>query len=308
MKTFKYSITVLAGILIIVGNASALTVTSPNGGETWIIGHTHPITWDYSGPDSRLKLELIKEGVRVGTIAENIQAGQKRFLWKVGNYIGGRAFGGDGYKIRATIMNSTDSDSSNGPFTLANVLGPPLQEQKPSQLEKKPSVEIQKERQIVLNLPDLICESITISPQNPREGDIVGPIVVTIKNKGLSTAPPSTAAFVCLHEACFPTECVGCKITHEMIIDQANGWEKRFSVPSIRAGESVQFTFRPVPDHQPGQHPDSPRRKWVPGGLLFRFWVDIDKSVNEGGEGEANNYKELRVIVPKVGVPGPPVK
>ena len=113
MKTFKYSITVLAGILIIVGNASALTVTSPNGGETWIIGSTHTITWDYSGPDSRLKLELIKEGVRVGTIAENIQAGQKRFLWKVGNYIGGRAFGGDGYKIRATMMNSTDSDDTS---------------------------------------------------------------------------------------------------------------------------------------------------------------------------------------------------
>ena len=66
MKTFKYSMAVLVGVLIIVGNASALTVTSPNGGETWIIGSTHTITWDYSGPDRHLKLELLKGGVWVG--------------------------------------------------------------------------------------------------------------------------------------------------------------------------------------------------------------------------------------------------
>ena len=307
MKAFKYSMAVLVGVLIIVGNASALTVTSPNGGETWIIGNTHTITWDYSGPDSRLKLELIKEGVRVGTIAENIPAAQKRFLWRVGDYIGGRAFGGSGFQIRAKMMSSPESDSSNGPFTLANVLGPTLKEQKPPQLEKKPSVEMEKERQIVLKLPDLICESISISPPNPLEGDIVRPIVVTIKNTGLSTAPPSIAHFVCLENSCFPTECVECKdVSGEAL--SPHGWTKFFSVPSIRPGESVQFTFRPVPDHEPGQHPVSPTRKWVSGAIFLRLWVDSQRSVNEGGAGEANNLKELRVFVRQVGVPGPPVK
>lgn len=302
MKAFKYSMVVLVGMLIIIGNASALEVTSPNGGETWIIGNTHSITWNYSGPDSRLKLELIKEGVRVGTIAENIPAGQKRFLWKVGDYIGGKAYGGVGYQIRAKMMSSAESDSSNGPFTLANVLGPPLKEQKPPQLEKKPSVEMEKEREIVLKLPDLICESITISPSNPLDGDVVGPIVVTIKNIGLSTAPPSRAAFTCLNGACFPIKCVGCTNVSEEVSYDPRGWMIRFSVPSIRKGESFQFIFRAVPDHKPGQHPDSPR-KWASGVLKFIVGVDSQGIVNEGGAGEANNRKELLITIP--GIPHP---
>jgi len=140
MKTFKYSMAVLAGMLIIVGNASALTVTSPNGGETWIIGSTHTITWDYSGPDRQLKLELLKGGGMVGTIAWNIPAGQKTYQWTVGEYIGGRALSGTDYKIRVKVMYGTEADSSNGSFTIMGLLSQPLQEQKPpAKLEKKPS-------------------------------------------------------------------------------------------------------------------------------------------------------------------------
>ena len=41
-------------------------VISPNGGETWIMGSTHPITWSSTGyVGSLVKIELLKAGIVV---------------------------------------------------------------------------------------------------------------------------------------------------------------------------------------------------------------------------------------------------
>jgi len=149
MKTFKYSMAVLAGMLIIIGNASALTLrlTSPIGGETWVIGRTQPITWTYSGPDCRLKLELLL-GVRHWTIAENIPANQQTYLWRVGDYKkvtvgpGGRPPADNSYKIQLTIEPrghtscEWTTSTSNGLFTLVD----PIQKSTGKEIQKAPGM------------------------------------------------------------------------------------------------------------------------------------------------------------------------
>ncbi len=46
-----------------------LTVTSPNGGESWVGGSTHEITWTSTGsPTALVKIELVKPGVALNKV------------------------------------------------------------------------------------------------------------------------------------------------------------------------------------------------------------------------------------------------
>ena len=57
-------------------SAGSITVTSPNGGETWQRGTSHTVTWDYSGsPGSAVKIILLKGGIEVGTISSSTSIG-----------------------------------------------------------------------------------------------------------------------------------------------------------------------------------------------------------------------------------------
>ncbi len=57
-------------------SAGSITVTSPNGGETWQRGTSHTVTWDYSGsPGSAVKIMLLKGGIEVGTISASTSVG-----------------------------------------------------------------------------------------------------------------------------------------------------------------------------------------------------------------------------------------
>ena len=49
--------------LVLIPNAPpAITITSPNGGETWLKDSTHDITWTSSGnTGSNVRIELLKE-------------------------------------------------------------------------------------------------------------------------------------------------------------------------------------------------------------------------------------------------------
>ncbi len=56
--------------------ASTITVTSPNGGETWQRGTSHTITWSYTGsPGSYVKIVLMKGSTAVGTIKSSVSTG-----------------------------------------------------------------------------------------------------------------------------------------------------------------------------------------------------------------------------------------
>src|SRR5207245_2882088 len=47
------------------GPPAAITVTAPNGGNTFTAGTTTSITWTYTGAPGNIKIELLRAGVLV---------------------------------------------------------------------------------------------------------------------------------------------------------------------------------------------------------------------------------------------------
>jgi hypothetical protein len=97
-----------------------LTVTSPIGGENLPIGSQHNITWDAQGVGN-LKITLWQGGTKLGTIVDNLSPSSGSYAWTVGDYIGGPALPGTGYKIKISEKGSTVSDTSDGPFTITGI-------------------------------------------------------------------------------------------------------------------------------------------------------------------------------------------
>jgi hypothetical protein len=108
-------------------------VSDPNGGETLNIGGREVITWwasDFSEDEREklAKLEIWQNNRKIGTIKSNLPIqprGVQSHVWRVGDYQGGHASEGSGYKIRVSTMDGTVWDESDSPFTLR--AGPQLQ-------------------------------------------------------------------------------------------------------------------------------------------------------------------------------------
>jgi hypothetical protein len=110
-------------------------VIFPNGGETWNIGEREFISWEASGfgldglsiGGERAKLELWQNNRKIGTIISNLTIpprARQDYAWEAGDYEGGTASAGSGYKIRVSTMNGTVWDASDRPFTLRAVPRP----------------------------------------------------------------------------------------------------------------------------------------------------------------------------------------
>jgi 5-hydroxyisourate hydrolase-like protein (transthyretin family) len=96
--------------------AGTLTVTSPNGGQSWKRGTVHTITWSKSGsPGSSIKIELLKGGVFNRVITYST-ANDGSYSWKIPS----TQTAGTDYKIRITSTTyESISDSSNSNFKIA---------------------------------------------------------------------------------------------------------------------------------------------------------------------------------------------
>jgi beta-lactamase superfamily II metal-dependent hydrolase len=90
----------------------SITVTSPNGGESWSGGGTYNITWSSSGI-SNVKLEYTPDnGTTWSVIASSVAASTGSYAWTVPNSSTTAA------RVRASDAHGTASDISNGTFTL----------------------------------------------------------------------------------------------------------------------------------------------------------------------------------------------
>ena len=101
-----------------------ITVTSPNGGETWTAGSIYTIAWNYTGdPGYYLKIELLKGGLVVSTVTSYASKGSNgagSYNWTIPS---AQASGND-YRIRVTSTSSSSvTDTSNGDFS---ILGPTI--------------------------------------------------------------------------------------------------------------------------------------------------------------------------------------
>jgi 5-hydroxyisourate hydrolase-like protein (transthyretin family) len=92
-----------------------LTVTSPNGGESWVRGTTHTLTWTSTGsPGKNVKIELLKAGV-VNRVITSSTANDGSFSWAIPS----TQTPGTDYKIRITsTTNAAFTDSSNTNFAM----------------------------------------------------------------------------------------------------------------------------------------------------------------------------------------------
>jgi hypothetical protein len=102
-----------------------ISVISPIGGETWVVGTTQTVRWSYTGnPGSSVKIELLKGGMFNGTITSSASVGRGgagSYNWRIPS---DQALGAD-YRIRVTsTSNSAYTDSSDSDFSI--VVPPPI--------------------------------------------------------------------------------------------------------------------------------------------------------------------------------------
>ncbi len=111
-------------------NLSLLNITTPNGGEKWVIGSMQNITWT-TNLNGYCMVELYRGSTspqtRVGMIGSGTQISNRIMSWKVGSYDGGTGTAppGNDYWIVIKSEAVAKSDASNGPFTLMAITTSP---------------------------------------------------------------------------------------------------------------------------------------------------------------------------------------
>jgi hypothetical protein len=108
-----------ADVTVTAAFTQYITVTIPNGGETWTKGTTQTITWTYSGnPGAYVKIELLQGGTLNSTISSRTSRGSNgagSYRWKISKNL----TAGSNYQIRITsTTNSNYTDTSDGNFTI----------------------------------------------------------------------------------------------------------------------------------------------------------------------------------------------
>ncbi len=95
---------------------ASVRVTSPNGGQVWARGTSHAITWTHQNLASgaRLKVEVLKGLAVVATPGSNVNPYVGSVNWSISNAL----TAGNNYKVRITVISTSTSDLSDGPFTV----------------------------------------------------------------------------------------------------------------------------------------------------------------------------------------------
>lgn len=109
------------GNFVIMSDGS-INVVAPNVVETWVRGTTHTIKWRSTGSITNVKIDLLKNGIQVGTVASSTP-NDGSYSWTVPST---RTLGSD-YSIRITsTMENAITDTSNRFFIIGgiNVISP----------------------------------------------------------------------------------------------------------------------------------------------------------------------------------------
>ena len=117
--------------------ATAITVTSPNGMESWAAGSTQPVTWTYSNlsaGETYVRIYLVKGGgtpVQIG-YAPRGASGAGIYNWT----IPAAQTGGTDYRIKVCgYTNQSVSDTSDADFTISGTLPPSITVTSPNGME-----------------------------------------------------------------------------------------------------------------------------------------------------------------------------
>ena len=130
VRAFNSSGTVLAGAIssgtftIIAVSTPAVSVTAPNGGETWGLGVAHTINWSVTGDTSQINNFLVSYSLDGGTTYQNdvgtATSASRSISWTPPLVISPTAMG----RIRVQARNASNSvlsqDVSDGTFTFGS--------------------------------------------------------------------------------------------------------------------------------------------------------------------------------------------
>jgi hypothetical protein len=101
----------------LTGAAASITVTVPNGGESWVLGSTQTITWTDNITEN-VNIRLLKGTATVATIASNTPS-DGSFDWTIPTTL----TAGSDYKVRIqSVTTSTLRDDSDNFFSLVTAL------------------------------------------------------------------------------------------------------------------------------------------------------------------------------------------
>jgi hypothetical protein len=96
-----------------------ITVTTPNGGETWTVGQAHAITWTSANITGNVQLRLLQNNVSVRVLSSST-ANDGEWTWTIPSDV----VPASNYKIRVTSVNNTAiKDASNADFTIQAAAG-----------------------------------------------------------------------------------------------------------------------------------------------------------------------------------------
>jgi hypothetical protein len=101
-----------------VSTTPSVTVSAPNGGESWQAGTSQNITWS-SANVSTVKLEYSLDGTTWTTISASTPASPATFAWTVPNTPSTTA------RVRVSDVSSTATDQSDGTFSITTAPPPP---------------------------------------------------------------------------------------------------------------------------------------------------------------------------------------
>ncbi len=98
-----------------------ISVTSPNGGESWHLDTDHAITWANSGATGNVKIELFKNRSLVRTLNASCAVSAGSWTW----HIPWNEAMADGYRIKVTSLDDTAlNDLSDADFTITTTTPP----------------------------------------------------------------------------------------------------------------------------------------------------------------------------------------
>jgi Ca2+-binding EF-hand superfamily protein len=99
----------------------SITVTSPNGGETWEAGSTHNITWQSTGMSStdKVGINIVKTDGGSAAIAFNLSPTAGSYSWQAGTTLAGKMPAGN-YKIQVVASSGSKYfiDTSDNYFAI----------------------------------------------------------------------------------------------------------------------------------------------------------------------------------------------
>lgn len=91
-----------------------LSLTAPNGGESWSQGAATTISWTGANLSGSNRLELWKGNARIGVIKNNLPAATGSFPWQAGVSAAGMAAEGTDYKVK--VINSSGLEDAGDNF------------------------------------------------------------------------------------------------------------------------------------------------------------------------------------------------